>query len=85
MRLVKGFIGIDKILKFKHLIVALCFLVSTEEKIRQNTFYHDCYFSSKNRLLRPAYRKKPIVIKLHDLYSGVRKHVASTQNILKIN
>lgn len=33
-RLVKGFIGIDKVLKFKHLIVALCFLVATEKKKR---------------------------------------------------
>ena len=33
--LVKGFIGIDKMLKFKHLIVALCFLVAREKKKRQ--------------------------------------------------
>ena len=31
-RLVQGFTGLDKILKFKHLTVALCFLVSTEKK-----------------------------------------------------
>ena len=67
-RLVKGFIGIDKILKFKHLIVALCFLVTREKKKRQTHSIMIMVLFLKIDCWGRLIGKKPIIIKLFDFW-----------------
>lgn len=64
----QGFIGIDKILKFKHLMVALCFLVSMGGKKDETHSIMMTILFLIIDLLTLAYRKKPNVMKLYYIF-----------------